>query len=259
MIRGAVDGAKSGGDLLCSYAMKNHSVKEIVRLKGSQNRRSVSCTHIEQTAELEKVRALVEEKLLSLQTTCLDLIKKEKSLIQEKLKELTAKMEGLPEKWKRESHLQFTKELSMGIIEGISKVVESKNLTHNLFHVDSKPIDRATAPLVPVPSFLFLFSVGGGVLGASLLFLAYLAQGLVSGFPLSFESLKFYGLQSPGPFSDYCHAPLKEINASDLQTLRGIQQWILSQEKKGMCVALVGGKLPDYSSNLWAVRLQESA
>lgn len=231
---------------------KNHSLKEMARLQEALNTEKTFLSHhMKQMEELEKVRKkLVEEKIRSLQTICLDLIKKEKKLIEEKLQELTVKMEDLPEKWRRESHLQFTKELNMGIIEGISKVVESKNLTHNLFHVDSKPIDKAIPPLLPIAPLLLLFSVGGGGLASLLFFLFFLGQGLVRGFPLSFDTLHFYGFKGAGLFSRLCHAPLNEIGSSDLHTLREIQQRISRHKKKTPCVALVGGDRPDYSLNL---------
>jgi hypothetical protein len=233
---------------------KNHSVKELERLKEQlAGEKAFLLQHIEQTLDLERSQAsLLEEKIGSVQAVYLSLIRKEKSLIEKKLKELTGKMQNLPEKWKMENQLQIQKELSMGIMEGISKASESKNLHHNLFYVGSKPVDRAVAPLRAEHPFLLLFSFGGALLSGSLFFLGALGKKILYGFPVTTHSLKESGLDVRGTFSSFCHAPLSEMGDQDLQTLRGLLNFIMREQKEkgSIVVALIGDKMTNYSSNL---------
>lgn len=237
---------------------KNRSIKEILRLKEAlEMEKTFLIHHIDQTIELDKLRTkLVEERIGSLQKICLDLIHKEKQLVQEKLAEISVKMEDLPEKWKLENHLRFKKELSMGVIEGISKIVETKNLHYNLFYVDSKPIDAAYPPKRPQPSRLFLMLFSVGLSSASLLFVFYLIRGIAKGFAVSVESLMHYGLTVCGKLSIFAGAPLKELGDEDLETLRKLSSFITENRQQGasqrtsLCVALVGGNSLDCASNL---------
>ena len=233
---------------------KNRSIKEIFRLKEAlETEKTFLIHHIDQTIELEKLRTkLVEERIVSLQRICLDLIKKEKTLIEDKLGEISVKMEDLPEKWKLENHLRFKKELGMGVIDGISKIVETKNLHYNLFYVDSKPIDLAFAPKKLQPPKLFIFIFGGALLGAAASFMFYLVRGIARGFAVSAEALMHYGLNFCGKLSRFSDAAFKELGDGDLETLRRLASFISQQKRSSqpICVTILGGDSPNYAANL---------
>jgi hypothetical protein len=231
---------------------KNRSVKEIARFKEALETEKTFLLHrIDQTIELEKLKSrLIDEKITALQGVCLDLISKEKGLVEEKLKELSTKMDTLPEKWKKESRLHFEKELRMGIIEGISKIIESKNLHFKLFHVDARTIDEALPSLKPESPLIALFSCGAALLSAFSLFLFHVGKSITQGFPLSKEALAYYGFDACGSLSPYCHTVLKELSDKDLATLRNMAGFFKPGAK---CVGLIGGKHPDFSFNLAAL------
>ncbi|MBI2742780.1 MAG: hypothetical protein HYX48_02560 [Chlamydiales bacterium] len=233
---------------------KNRSIKEILRLKESmQLEKDFLINHIDQTIELDKLRAkLVEEKIGSLQRICLNLLEKEKGLIGEKLEEISVKMEDLPEKWKLENHLRFKKELSMGVIEGISKVVETKNLHYNLFYVDSKPIDPALIPARLKPSGLFLSLIIGTFFAVAALSIFQLGRAISRGFVVTSESLLHYGLTLCGKLSHFAGAPLKELGHSDLETLRRITSFIGEKRSsnEAQMAVVVGGSSLDTAFNL---------
>ena len=235
---------------LMLHDKQNHSLREQERLKeGLTTQKNFLVQHIDQTVELNKEKEkLIDDKIASLQRVCVDLIENEKTLIKEKLKDLSARMGNLPDKWRLENQLQFKKELCMGIVEGISQLVESKNLHFQLFHVDSKPLDKAMAPLAPMPPHLCLFSMLVAFFSGSSLFAFHLGRGLLRGLPLTLESMQANKLPVCGSLSSFSHVSFKELNDRDLETLRRIDSYL--EHKKKERVALVAGTSPDYSHNL---------
>jgi capsular polysaccharide biosynthesis protein len=132
----------------------------------------------------------VEKKMACLQQKALELLQKEKANIEGKLSEIGAKMAELPEKWQLESQLKLKKELTMQILEGLTQLSESKVLDRHLFHIESKPLDCADAPLDIEPPHLFLFASMGGLLGAFLFATGSVFKSFFRGFPLSSEYLR---------------------------------------------------------------------
>lgn len=224
---------------------KNHSLKEVVRLHEALcTQKNFLAQHVDQTIELSHLRKkILEEKIASLQHLCLDLLKKEKGLIQEKLNALGVQMEDLPEKWRLENQLEFKKELGMKMIEGINALVESKNLGYHLFHVSSKPIDAALAPLLPNRPGLFLFSLLGAFAGAGGFFLFFLSRSFIKGFPVTLQGLAVQKIPCAGTLSRCCATPLPELGLKDLEVLRALTHFASPYR----CISIIGGEGTDYS------------
>lgn len=155
--------------------------------------------HVEKSKDLFQLRLdLVEQNMLNLQRKTLELIEKEKKLLQDKLREIAKKMENYPEKWSREQQLTLKKELAMQIIQGLTELSESKVVDHNLFHIESKPIDLGDAPPEFAPSHLILFSLMGGAVGGFIGLVSCFSRAVSSGFPISILYLRDRGYKFLG-------------------------------------------------------------
>ncbi|NGX37228.1 MAG: hypothetical protein K1000chlam2_00382 [Chlamydiae bacterium] len=168
---------------------------------------------------------LVEAKMGGLGQTVMRLMDQEKDNIDQKITELESKMDGLPEKWRLESQLKLKKELILQIIEGLTQLSESKVINHHLFHIESKPLDAADAPLQMHPSHFFLISSMGGIFGGVFYFIAILVVAAARGLPVSEEYLRDRGHKIMG----------------DLRDLPKTLQRIALEIQTGDVVALIGG------------------
>ncbi len=226
----------------------NRSEREIERIKETiATQKKIFGQHIDQSIELYKVQAKVlEEKIASLQKTAIDFLTLEKGLIQQKLKDLSQKMNTVPEKWKLENKLDLEKELSLNIIQGISALVESKNMHQHLYHIDSKPLDVALPPISLKPSHTLLFSLIFGCASACALFAFHLFKALYRGLPVTYERLKKSETGFGGRLSSDCQVSLKELSSHDLETFRRVASFI-TEGSTSVCTSFIGGKNPNYS------------
>ena len=228
----------------------NRSSREQDHLKETlRTQKTFIAQHLLQIIELTKLRAkLAEDKIRSLRTTTISLLKQEKQLLHQQLDQISHKMEDLPEKWRRENVLLFKKELGMKMVEGLTHLMESKSIDRHLYHVGSKPLDRALPPVYPKKPYLLMYALIGGFLGAFGSYFFNLSRSLIKGMPVSHETMALSGFNSCGPLSFYCHAPLDQLSHPDLETMRRLAQFLLNQ--KGTCCAIIGGKHPDFSATL---------
>jgi len=227
---------------------KNLMAKDHMRLQDSLAKEKKSLLeHVKHQLELEKLDlALFRDKLYELnavtfdlvnqeiyfldqqfqkiKTNKLELFEKEKSILLGKLSELKTTMESFPGKWLMENRLQLKTEMIMSVMEGISQLVESKNVEYHLRQFESKPIDFAFLPRKKQPDFLWLFSFIGAGLGflgsTSILSLRAMNRGV----PLTTGGLKEYSITS---------MPLKLLKSSEqltteeLDWMRKLQREVL--------------------------------
>lgn len=211
--------------------------------------------HISHTIELQKIRAeLTKEKIASLQQLMLDLLKREKKLIEDKLQDLKNQMAGLPEQWRLENLLKLKTDLAKGMMEGLTHLTESKVLNRHLYHVESRPLDAAFASPAPKPPRLLLFALFGAAAAAFFTYLAGFVKGIACGFPASSDTLKLFGEHTCGILSSLCDAPFSEIGEKDLETLRRVAAFLHELKKeKGLAVALLGEKNSNFSKSLASI------
>lgn len=233
---------------------KNHTLKEQDRLREAlEIQKGFIIHHIDQTIDLNQLQIqMIENKIGAIQDASIELIKNEKGLIEEKLVELGHRMKDLPEKWRLENQLKLKKELCKGVIEGVSQLIETKNLNYHLFQVESKPLDFAIPSLHIKMPHLFLYSSCGAFLGIFSVFVFYLFKGLVKGMPVSLETLRLYRQHISGSLSASCDTSLEDLDERDLETLRRMCGFINSHKKgsESVCVSIIGGKNPNYSQSL---------
>jgi tyrosine-protein kinase Etk/Wzc len=232
----------------------NRSVREQARLlEALQTQKNFLSQYLLQTIELKKLRTkLLSDKILSLCRTTVGLLHSEKQLLKDKLDELNLKMSGLPEQWHRESLLLLKKELGAMMLQGVSQLAETKNLSQHIFQASSKPLDVAIPPIKVSAPKIFFFSLFSSFLAAICFYSGIFCKRLLKGFPVTEENLKTSGFPISGSLSRYCNANLSELPSKDLETLRCIGEFLVSRPKKSeaLIASCISGKYPNYTMSL---------
>ena len=232
----------------------NRSAKEQERLRESlATQKQFISHHLQQTVELSKLRAkLLQEKLASLQKSTIGLMQQEKKFLEEKLQEISLKMADVPEKWRVENQLLLKKEMCMSLLQGLAELTESKNVGHNLFQADSRPLDRSIPPLFPHPPRIILFSLLAAFLAAIAVYLAHLFRDMAKGMPASLEMFQVLKINSCGELTPETHYSFEKLSDKNLETLRRIVSFLVSQSTSGggIACALIAGKNGDFSRTL---------
>ncbi|WP_068470747.1 hypothetical protein [Candidatus Protochlamydia phocaeensis] len=281
---------KASNLVLTLKDQNNQSVREQERLKEELLlQRTFLSLHLEQMVQLMELnKKLIEEKVYALQNVSLDLInqqvsllentlrdyvesrlenlRQERTLIKQHLKHIHNEMGGLPKKWVAEQLIEQEVEINQLIVEEIAKMVESKNIAHNLEVIQSAPIDLATPPVHPVTPSVLAFAILGGLLGSFMGAGVVLGSSLIKGLKASADNLKLAGLYVAGslPFRSQTQDN-RVISDADLETIRRLQSYIdpvsLSSENRELNVAqrllLLEGCGPDYSRDLSTLFLKK--
>lgn len=251
---------------------KHHSAKEAERWKEEiALQRKVLTDHFEQLMVVEELNIeLLRDKMLGLQRLSLDCINQqisvlleqmddaiekrkksllvEKEILESKTKDLRASIAAvLPEKWKFEKWLGIKTAMVNKVMETVTEVVESKTMSNQMHHVESKPLDLAIVPISPQAPHLYKMTCLGALATALLVFSFAFIQKLLEGFPLTHEKIKTLQLPFSGPVSSLCDGRVSEPSTgSDLEAIRKM----ISFSADAKVVGLVMGKGPDYSYNL---------
>ncbi|NGX42995.1 MAG: hypothetical protein K940chlam7_01285 [Chlamydiae bacterium] len=248
----------------------NRSSKEKERIKRElETEKRFLGIHLNQTVQLMHLReGLLKDKIQSLQNATLELchqrisilenqlseciashintLKQERQLLEQFQLELRHEMAQLPQKWASEKLIEHQVQMNTIMVEEITKLVETKNITNNLEIVQSAPVDLAIPSTHPVRPKLVLFAVLGGILGAFLTLGGLLSQLILKGVPASEENLKLAGVHVSGVVKPGG----KEQN---LKTLRRLLAYLSShssvstQEEKGQSLSFIQGNGMDLS------------
>jgi hypothetical protein len=251
----------------------NRSTKEHERIANELAiEREFLAVHLQQTMQLIQLKKnLLKAKIQPIQGTMLELIdqqisllenylknhvqgrikhfEEEKELIRKHLDELHQKSTNIPKKWVSEQIIKQHVMHNKAILEEVTRMVESKNIIHNISLIQSAPMDFAIAPAIPKPPHIALFSLLGAFLGLIGSFGLLLAQSLYRGLQATSEHLKILGQHVSGELSKRADKetalPLPD---HELETLRRLMTFL-----KGNRILLIEGKGPDYSANLAAL------
>ncbi|MBS0627161.1 MAG: hypothetical protein JSS09_02995, partial [Verrucomicrobia bacterium] len=234
---------KAGRIALELQDVDNHSSKDQERmLNNLEGQKRFLSQHLMQLLETQKLKArLLKEKIFSLQETSARLLTVEKDLIVHQLTSLQHKMESLPEKWKRENRLVMQKDLSLGMLEGLTQLTESKNVQHQLFYVESKPIDLACVPMKPTREFIVLQGILVGILLCFFVGMKDCMRWLSQGLAITEDSASRLGVAFCGFLPLFFRSSLEESKGKDKEVLRKAAAFIVSLKKKdkGISVALL--------------------
>lgn len=244
----------------------NQSPREQERIKDDLNlQRTFLAMHLQQTVQLmELTNELIEEKIYSLQNLSLELLhqqislleqnlneyvhsrlqnlQQEKKLIEERLEKIHFELSFLPDQWVSEKLLQQEVQTNQLIVEEIAKMVESKNITHNLEVIQSSPVDAALIPLHPKTPSVLLWGVLGLMLGGSIGSALVIGRLILEGIRVSPDNLKLYDYHVSGSLSI----------PSKLETLRHILAYFTPRlgETAPQSVLLIENGEDDYSAEL---------
>ncbi|MBS0649414.1 MAG: hypothetical protein JSS10_09370 [Verrucomicrobia bacterium] len=218
-------------------------------------------SHLSQTLELGKIRIqLFKEKIGSLYKVMKDLLQKEKAVLENKIADLKAKMQEVPELWHMDKRLKFKAELTKGMMEGLTQIAESKNLSRHLYQVESKPLDAALFSFSPEPPRLLLKGLAGAVGLAALFYLFALIQAAFQGLPASLATLRFMGAHISGAFSSPRAAAFDALSPQDLETLRKIASFLVQRSEKKLVTTFLSPRGSDFCfhlAHLLALRQQK--
>ena len=233
----------------------NRSGKEHERLKETLAvQKKFLESHLSQTLDLGKIRIqLIKEKIGSLYEVMKDLLQKEKGVLENKIEELKLAMQELPELWHLDKRLKFKAQLTKGMMEGLTQIAESKNLSRHLYQVESKPLDSALTPLAPQSPHLLIKSIGGALSFAALFYAFVLIHALIKGMPISLTTLRLMGGHTSGTFTQNAHIPFNQLADHDLETLRAMTAFLLERKKEGSVVGLLSQKGSGFCFNLCQV------
>jgi hypothetical protein len=165
---------------------------------------------------------------------------------QEELKQELGKM---PNQWITEKLLALHLSTNGTILEQISSLIETKNIADNFDTTLSAPFDPAKMPLHPNPTYLWLFVLVGGVIGAFITFSLELIRSTAKGVIATEDNLALAGQHVSGRLSQGIE-PKREV-------LRRMIAQLCPSQSAGS-VLLLNGEGDDYSKDLAALLAKRS-
>lgn len=244
--------SKASAIILALKDSDNRSIKEQERLKADLAiQKGFLTTHLEQSLQLLNLRQeFLKEKILSLQSITLSLsqeqisllenqikkyianaivnLQQEQNLLQGNLEELRAEMSAFPQKWAAEQLIEHQMAINQTMVEEISKLVETKNISNNLEKIQSAPLDLPIVPLHPKSPRLLLLTLLGAAAGALFSMAWVLANSILNGVETSSENLRLAGFHVSGNLSNQINNAQNRdhILDNDLNTLRRAMAFI---------------------------------
>lgn len=232
----------------------NRSVKEKERLQNElQIQKKFLQLHLSQTIDLLRLReGLIKDKIQSLQKSSLELIQQQVSIFERELlesidnhivnlkqkKELNEQqkqkirneMTKIPKRWAQEKLIEQELKMESGMLEELTKLVESKNISINLEMIQSAPIDFAVALTKPERPRLRLFVLFGAFLGAFMMIGVLLARAILFGLTATVDNLELLGVHVSGTITR---------SSNNEKTYRRFVSYIFGSDKK--TIALING------------------
>lgn len=233
----------------------NRSQKELERIREDlDQQRSFLTMHVAQMLQLLKQREkLFQEKIIAIQNMQLELIhqkisvldkhlsdyiqnriqhfKREKTSIEGQQLAIKNEMEKMPNKWASEKLIDLHLEMSQKMIEELSKLVESKNISTHLDVTQSAPLDKALPPIHPQNPNLIFFAFLGGTVGFLFSSAFVFMRSTYRGAPATQNSLMAHGAIVAGDLSDR--------NRSD--TLATLAAYLENQQGKTLLLMVSDG------------------
>lgn len=203
----------------------NHGTREKERIQVElETLKKFYALHLNQTLELTNLKQLqLKAKIESLQSAVLDLIQQQKSILVNQLAEAVAaqkqrlkqeknlisrqtakiqkELNQLPKKWASEKLIEHQIDMNARMVEELTKLVESKNISSNLEIAQSAPLDLATPPVKPLRPHLLLYAILGAIFGMCISCGFLFFNAFVKGFAVSQDHLAGAGVNIGGTIS----------------------------------------------------------
>lgn len=218
-----------------------HDQIDLLNIQETMNRQKIDLIKGMQFQQINQEIILLEQQFDEMLHSKLLELKREKQYLHSKLSQIGHLIKTMPEKWLMENKLQFATDVNLSIMEGISHLVESKNIDHQLMHIESKPIDKARPALKPKNNHLWLLCFIGGFFGGFFVLAVLLLKKIQTGLPLSLEGLKSKGFKTFGKISDGCLTQdFSALSKADLTALRYMVRFIMDSSIKKVGFVLNG-------------------
>lgn len=196
---------------------KNYSARENARLREELKEKYAALQkHLASVREVNLMQQVrTKEWIHRAQVGLLGLIVKEISLVEEEVKrivdrrrtdleseieshklalsKLKKQMASMPKAWLQEKKLDMQTRFQSEMMQVLSSLVESRQISAALDVVESKPLDSAIFPLRPKPPHLALFALAGTIVGLICAALHAIAVGALRGFSVSRDNLRVRG------------------------------------------------------------------
>lgn len=268
--------AEASAEQLATKDKNNRSAKEVERIHYdlAVHKKFIEA-HLQHAIQLHELnKQQLENKILSLQRVNLRLTHQEISVLQEHLvdyikhrmemlsqeqetlqqhqKELQREIAKWPTQWVSEMLIEQQMDMNKKMVEEVTKLVESRNISSNIEVIQSTPVDIAVPPLQPKSPNIILFAVLGAFLGAFLPIAWCMTRSIICGMPVTSDNLKLSNFVVCGSFSDqYESNSSKPLLDHDLNTLRHVMSFLERSEKSpGNVALLLTAGQQDYSSDL---------
>ncbi len=190
---------------------------------------------------------LLEKQLSEFISTRLTNLENEKSLLQKHQEAIKQKMASMPEKWIQEQLLEQHLLRNQKMVENITGMVESKNISNNLELIQSAPLDFAIVPIFPKNPHLVIWTLIGLIGGAFLSFLFFVSRGILIDPPLTADNLTLNNYKVLGTLVYKRKDKNVPSYDSNLDTLRRISD-LLTPDMETL--ALFPGKGPCFANLL---------
>ena len=238
---------------------KYHSPKEQERTREElDTQKRFLRAHLTQTLGVQTLHNdLLQDRIRSLQGMMLELIHEkisvlekhindfigaqaislaqQKELIIDTMNEINQNMATLPEKWMSEQLIKQNVDLNKAIVEELTRLVENKNISHNLELIQSAPLDQAWTASLPKKPRLILIAVIGAFFGAFFSGTYFVLRQLISGVEATPDNLKSFNQSVLGTFDKEFQDPPSD---NDLEILRRLSCWM--DEHTGKVLLTVG-------------------
>ena len=245
----------------------NRSQKELERTREDLNvQKEFLKLHLSQIAALIKLRQdLLLEKTIALQSAMFELIHQklslldkhlndyittrqnnldqEKELLHDHQHELSTQVAALPVRWASEKMIEQHLQTSEKMMESLSSLVESKNISNNLELIQSAPLDTAISPLHAKSPRLFFYAILGMFIGGFTSATFFTTRSLIRGLPASPANLTLNHLPCAGILNTPLPSPLAD---RDLDTLRRMMGHLQGTSK----ILFLLGHSEDYTQAL---------
>ncbi|NGX57757.1 MAG: hypothetical protein K940chlam3_00651 [Chlamydiae bacterium] len=203
---------------------KYHSPKEQERSREElDTQKRFLLAHLKQTMGVQQLHDnLLQERIRALQGVMLGLIHEkisvlekhindyirsqassfaqQKELIISYMNEINQNMATLPEKWLSEQIIKQNVDLNKAIVEELTRLVESKNISHNLDLIQSSPLDLAWTDALPKRPRLLLVVIIGAIFGAFFSSSYFILKQMFIGVEATPDNLKMFNQNVVGTF-----------------------------------------------------------
>ena len=232
---------------------------EVLALRKHQLKQKISSLRNVSLDLIYQQIAFLEKGLSSYVVTRIGSLNQEKGLIESHLTKIENEMGKVPKKWVSEQLIKHQLEVNQRVVNEVTQLVESKNISHNLEMIQSIPLNFAYPPVLPNSPRLLLKMGLGIFLGIFIGIAWVITQALKSGVRASSENLTLLGEHISGKLTGKLKGKKNEIVLdSDLQSLRRFVGYLCEDVKEsslpmnplGRRVLLVGNSQHNYAPAL---------